>query len=173
MAAHIEMFAKSLKGHAKIEELERTLIKENLTNEKTASERDRLKRDLNARNDENTHLAEDLVAEKKSNAVKDSKIADLSYELEKVKSDVDQCIRLEKRQLKADVIQTCIELFQEKHPDMDFQWMLTAYVSKEKAKKKSSSTDQKANRVLKGDEIRVKGETSLTSRVVEDEENAS
>ena len=103
---------------------------------------------------------------------KDSKIADLSYELEKVKSDVDQRIRLEKRQLKADVIQTCIELFQEKHPDMDFQWMLTAYVSKEKAKRKSLGTDQEANRVLQGDEIRVEGEASLTSRVAEDEESA-
>ncbi|XP_052294419.1 uncharacterized protein LOC127901343 [Citrus sinensis] len=172
MAAHIETFAKSLKGHAKIEELERALMKANLTNEKTASERDRLKRDLNARNDENTRLAEDLVAEKKSNVSKDSKIADLSYELEKVKSDVDQRIRLEKRQLKADVIQTCIELFQEKHPDMDFQWMLTAYVSKEKAKRKSLGTDQEANRVLQGDEIRVEGEASLTSRVAEDEESA-
>ncbi|KAK9212231.1 hypothetical protein WN943_001613 [Citrus x changshan-huyou] len=56
---------------------------------------------------------------------------------------------------------------------MDFQWMLTAYVSKEKAKKKSSSTDQEENRVLQGDEIRVEGETSLTSRVIEDEEHAS
>ena len=104
MAADIETFAKSLKGHAKIEEVERALMKDNLTNKKTASERDQLKRDLNAHNDENTHLAEDLVAKKKSNASKDSKIADLSYELEKVKSDVDQRIRLEKRQLKADVI---------------------------------------------------------------------
>ena len=81
MAAHIKTFAKSLKGHAKIKELERALMKANFTNEKTASERDRLKRDLNARNDENTRLAEDLVAEKKSNVSKDSKIADLSYEL--------------------------------------------------------------------------------------------
>ena len=74
--------------------------------------------------------------------------------------------------MKADVIQTCIELFQEKDPDMDFQWMLTAYVSKEKAKRKSLGTDQEANRVLQGDKIRVEGEASLTSRVVEDKENA-
>ncbi|KAK9224938.1 hypothetical protein WN943_009978 [Citrus x changshan-huyou] len=49
--------------------------------------------------------------------------------------------------------------------------MLTAYVSKEKAKRKSLGTDQEANRVLQGDEIRVEGEASLTSRVAEDEEN--
>ena len=94
MVAHIEMFAKSLKGHAKIEELEHALMKTNLTNEKTASERDRLKRDPNARNEENTHLAEDLGAEKKSNASKDSKIANLSYELEKVKSNKFFTLRL-------------------------------------------------------------------------------
>ena len=56
MVAHIETFAKSLKGHAKIEELECALMKANLTNKKTTSEQDRLKRDLNARNEENTHL---------------------------------------------------------------------------------------------------------------------
>ena len=60
-------------------------MKANLTNEKTASDWDQLKRDLNARNDENTRLVKDLVAKKKSNAGKDSKIADLSYELEKEK----------------------------------------------------------------------------------------
>lgn len=99
---------------------------------------------------------------------KNSKIAELSHELEKVKLEVDQRIRSEKKLLKADVIQMCIELFQEKHPDMDFQWMLTAYVSKKKATKKSLGTSQEENhnQVLEGGKVGIKGETSLTNRVV-------
>ena len=160
---------KSLKGQGKIEELECALSKAKLNNEKMSNEWDRLKQDLDARNDENAQLAEDLVTEKRSNANKDSKIAELSHELEKVKLKVDQHIQSEKKLLKADVIQTCIELFQEKNPNMDFQWMLTTYVSKEKARKKSLSTSQEKNhnQVLEGGEVGIKGETSLTNRVVE------
>ncbi|KAK9195937.1 hypothetical protein WN943_004065 [Citrus x changshan-huyou] len=146
-------------------------------------------KDLDARNDENAQLAEDLVIEKRSNANKSlkgqGKIEELEralskaklnnekmandHEFEKVKLEVDQRIRSEKKLLKADVIQTCIELFQEKHLDMDFQWMLTAYVSKEKARKKSLGTSQEEihNQVLEGGEVGIKGETSLTNRVVE------
>ena len=51
-----------------------------------------------------------LVTEKQSNASKDSKIAKLSHELERVKLEVDQHIRSEKKLLKANVIQTCIKL---------------------------------------------------------------
>lgn len=124
------MFVKSLKGQGKIEKVECTLPKAKLNNEKIERERDRLKYDLNVRNEESTRLAKDLVTKKWSNANKDSKIAELNQELEKVKSNVDQHIRLEKRYLKAYVIQIYIGFFQEKHSDMEFQWMLTAYVSR-------------------------------------------
>ncbi|KAK9194945.1 hypothetical protein WN943_003060 [Citrus x changshan-huyou] len=83
-----------------------------------------------AENEETACLAKDLVTKKRSNTSKDSKITKLSQKLEKVKFDVDQHIRLEKRRLKADVIQTCMGLFQEKHSDIEFQWMLIAYVSR-------------------------------------------
>lgn len=115
------MFVKLLKGQGKIEKVECTLSKAKLNNEKIESERDRLKYDLNAQNKESTRLAKDLATKKWSNTNKDSKIAELNQELEKVKSDVDQHIRLEKRYLKAYIIQICIGLFQEKHPDMEFQ----------------------------------------------------
>lgn len=92
MAAHIETFTVYLKGQGKIRELERALSKAKLNNEKIASEWDKLKHDLNARNEENAHLVEELVIEKQSNVSKDSKIAELNHELEKVKYDADQCI---------------------------------------------------------------------------------
>lgn len=56
-------------------------------------------------------MVQNLVTEKQSNVNKDSKIDKLTHELEKLKSDVDQRVRFEKRQLKVDVIQMCIELF--------------------------------------------------------------
>lgn len=102
-----------------------------LYNEKLTSEQDWLKYDLNARNKENVRLAEDLVIEKRSNASKDSKIYELSHELEKLKSDIDQRVRLEKKHLKAEVIQTGIELFQENYLDMDFQWKFSLCVQRE------------------------------------------
>lgn len=128
------MFFKSLKGQWKIEELKHTLSKAKLNNEKIASKGDQLKYDLNAQNEETACLAKDLVTKKRSNTSKDSKITKLSQKLEKVKFDVDQHIRLEKRRLKADVIQTCMGLFQEKHSDIEFQWMLIAYVSRKNQK---------------------------------------
>lgn len=60
----METFMKSLKGQAKIEELEHTLSKAKLNNEKITSKRDRLKYDLNARNEKNVRLVEDLVTKK-------------------------------------------------------------------------------------------------------------
>lgn len=52
MAAHIETFTVYLKGQGKIRELERALSKAKLNNERIASEWDKLKHDLNARNEE-------------------------------------------------------------------------------------------------------------------------
>lgn len=113
-----------------------------------------------------------MVIEKRSNASKDSKIHELSHELEKLKSDIDQHVRLEKKNLKAEVIQTCIELFQEKYPYMDFQRMLIGYVSKEKARKKSPCMGQ-LKQMLQSDEVKIEGETSLTNKVIEDQEDAA
>lgn len=101
MTMHIETFAKSLKGQGKIKELKHALSKAKLNNEKVASERDQLKYDLNARNKENARLTEDLITEKRSNVSKDSKIAELSHELEKIKSDADKHTRSEKKIVKS------------------------------------------------------------------------
>ena len=70
LAMHIETFMKSLKGQGKIEELELALSKAKRNNEKMASKRNQLKHDLNAQNEKNAQLAEDLIAEKRSNAIK-------------------------------------------------------------------------------------------------------
>ena len=48
-------------------------------------------------------------------------------------------------------------------------------MSKEKGKKKPSGVDQETNhdQLPRGDRVRVEGEVSLTSRVVEDQERTS
>lgn len=57
---------------------------------------------------------------------------------------------------------------------MYFEWILTTYVSKERGKKKSSGMGQENHdQVLQDDEVSVEGETSLTSKVVEDREKTS
>lgn len=61
------------------------MSKAKLNNEKIVSKRDRLKYDLNARNEEIACLAKDLIIKKRTNASKDLKIAELSQEVEKVK----------------------------------------------------------------------------------------
>lgn len=65
------------------------MFEANLNNEKLTSKWDRLKYDLNARNEENVRLAEDLVIERHSNTRKYSKIYELYLKLEKLKSNVD------------------------------------------------------------------------------------
>ena len=60
----METFTKSVKGQEKIKELEHTLSKAKLNNEKITSKQDRLKYDLNARNEKNVCLQEDLVTKK-------------------------------------------------------------------------------------------------------------